>query len=218
MSRKLSWTQLAGTVIAAGLLWFFTFHVAWGNVWVKIALSSALLCGAAFVLGRDRMDWEFRPTDIPLALGAAAVLYLVFYLGDAVSALLFDFAPDQVGGIYARGEGTQRWVICLLLLCVTSPAEEIYWRGFLQEDLGRKLGPPAGWAVATSLYALVHLPAWNFMLIGAAAVAGAFWGLLYWKVRRVWPLIICHAAWSVTIFALVPIRGVGSWELGVVSC
>lgn len=206
MSKEVRWTEPAVTVVAAGLLWFGTFYFGWGNFWVKISLSSALLCGAALVLGRDRMDWEFRLTDIPIALGAAAVLYLIFYLGNAASAVLFDFAPDQVGGIYARGEGTERWVICLLLLFVTSPAEEIYWRGFLQENLGRKLGPPAGWAGATALYALVHLSAWNFMLIGAAAVAGAFWGLLYWRVRRVWPLIICHAAWSVTIFALLPIR------------
>jgi membrane protease YdiL (CAAX protease family) len=43
------------------------------------------------------------------------------------------------------------------------------------------------------------------MLIGAAAVAGAFWGLLYMKLRRLDTLIICHSLWSACIFAVVPL-------------
>ncbi|MFW6189025.1 MAG: CPBP family intramembrane glutamic endopeptidase [Planctomycetota bacterium] len=206
MNRETTRTDLALTVALAGALWFFAFAVPWGNFWVKIALSAAVLGALGLALGREAMSWEFRPVDVLWGFGSAAALYGIFWAGNAVSGLLFDFADRQVGGIYALGEGTDRWVVCLLLLLVTGPAEEIYWRGFLQEGLARRLSNLAGWVIATTLYALVHLPAWNFMLISAAAVAGAFWGLLYWRLRRIWPLIISHSAWSVAVFALLPIR------------
>ncbi|NQU41878.1 CPBP family intramembrane metalloprotease [bacterium] len=205
MSREIRWPILAATLAMASALWFLTFYFSWGNFWLKISLAAGFLGATAILLGRGRLNWEFRPSDILIGIAGAAVLYLIFWIGNALSGWLFGFAPEQVNGIYSRGEGTDRWVICLLLLLVTSPGEEIYWRGFLQENLGRNLGKPAGYLVATACYALVHLPAWNFMLIGAAAVAGLFWGLLYWKIGRIVPLIICHAVWSVTIFALLPI-------------
>jgi membrane protease YdiL (CAAX protease family) len=43
------------------------------------------------------------------------------------------------------------------------------------------------------------------MLVGAAAVAGAFWGLLYLRYGRLDTLIVCHSVWSAFIFAVFPI-------------
>ena len=204
--KRRSLLFLAGTVLIALVLWFFTFHIAWGNFWIKISVSAGLLCCIALACDRRRINWAVRPVDILIGMGSAGVLYFIFWLGNYVSTQVLDFAPEQIGNIYARGEGTPSWIICSLLISVTSPAEEIYWRGFLQEHLHKRFGGAAGWILATTCYAFVHLPAWNFMLIGAAAVAGAFWGLMYWRTRRIAPLIISHAAWSVTIFALVPVR------------
>ncbi len=44
----------------------------------------------------------------------------------------------------------------------------------------------------------------NFMLIGAAAVAGAFWGLLYMRLGRLDSVIVSHSLWSAVIFAVAP--------------
>ncbi|MBU2468200.1 MAG: CPBP family intramembrane metalloprotease, partial [Proteobacteria bacterium] len=65
--------------------------------------------------------------------------------------------------------------------------------------------PLKGWLAATGIYTLVHLPSLNFMLMGAAAVAGAFWGLLYWRMGRIPPVIISHALWTTAAFVLLPI-------------
>jgi hypothetical protein len=46
----------------------------------------------------------------------------------------------------------------------------------------------------------------NFMLIGAAFTAGAFWGLQYLWRRNLSSLIISHSLWSAVIFAVFPIR------------
>ena len=73
---------------------------------------------------------------------------------------------------------------------VTSPAEEIFWRGFLQRRLMLRLGSFWGWIIASVLYAAVHISSLNFMLVGAAGVAGLFWGLLYWRLKTLWPVVI----------------------------
>jgi len=75
------------------------------------------------------------------------------------------------------------WVIALLLFFITGPAEEIYWRGYLQKNLMVRFGRWQGWLLATVIYAAVHIWSFNFMLIGAAFVAGAFWGAMYLYLR-----------------------------------
>jgi membrane protease YdiL (CAAX protease family) len=43
------------------------------------------------------------------------------------------------------------------------------------------------------------------MLTGAAAVAGAFWGAMYWFTDDLSPVIVSHAIWSTFIFAVMPV-------------
>jgi hypothetical protein len=96
--------------------------------------------------------------------------------------------------------------IALLLFWVTGPSEEIFWRGYLQRSLMERYGRWPGWAAATAIYAGVHIWSFNFMLVGAAAVAGAFWGAMYARIGRLVPVIISHSIWSTVIFAVAPIR------------
>jgi hypothetical protein len=198
---------IALSVALAFGLWFFAFFVSWGNFWVKIACSASLLASMAVFPGDNPREWfSFTLRDILLGLASAAVLYGVFFAGNTIAGQLFPFAGEQVGGVYAKGAGTPQWVICLLLFFVTGPAEEIYWRGFLQKRLAARMGGLRGWLAAAALYAGVHLSAMNFMLIGAAAVAGLFWGAMYWRLGRLAPLVISHSVWSTVIFAAAPIR------------
>ena len=107
--------------------------------------------------------------------------------------------------IYGMGEGTPLWVIAVLLFFVTGPSEELYWRGYLQRQLMFRFGGWQGWFLATAVYAGVHFWAFNFMLIGAAGVAGAFWGAIFWRVRNLAPVIISHSLWSAVIFSVAPL-------------
>ena len=102
--------------------------------------------------------------------------------------------------------GTNKGLIFLLLLFVTGPGEEIFWRGFLQDRFMRRWGNFPGFLITTSIYAGVHLFSWNLMLIMAAFVAGAFWGLLYLWKRDLLIQIISHSFWSAVIFSVAPIR------------
>lgn len=131
----------------------------------------------------------------------------LFYILDGKAHLYdnFSFAGHQIGSIYGKGEGTPMWVIGLLLFFITGPSEELFWRGYLQKNLMERFGGFQGWLVTTAIYAGVHVWSFNFMLIGAAAVAGAFWGAQYWRSGRLAPVIVSHAVWSTVIFAWAPL-------------
>ncbi|MBI9084109.1 MAG: CPBP family intramembrane metalloprotease [Desulfobacterales bacterium] len=193
-------------VALAAALWVVAFALPWSNFWLKIAGSASLLALLSVWIAPPAAGWR-RPDGRDLIRGivSAMALWLIFWAGKAVSSQLFAFADGQIGAIYGKGTGMSRWGIFVLLLTVTGPAEEIFWRGFLQKQLMGRFGNARGWALATAAYALVHVCSMNFMLVGAAAVAGAFWGLLYWHWGRLWPVIISHALWSAFIFAVVPI-------------
>jgi len=194
----------ATAALAAGL-WFATFYLTFSVFWIKISCSAALLAAIAFrrdpPAGRLRLDSR----AVVAGIVSAVVLWGIFWLGKQVSTLIFPFAQGQIGAIYGKGEGFSPTVIFFLLLLVTGPCEEIYWRGFLQKHLMARYGNWQGWLAASAVYAGVHIWSLNFMLIGAAAVAGAFWGLCYWRWSRLAPVIVSHSLWSAVVFSLAPI-------------
>jgi membrane protease YdiL (CAAX protease family) len=194
----------ATAVLAAGL-WFVAFYLTWSIFWIKIAASAALLAGISMILQPPAARLRIEPRDLAYGLLLAVLLWGVFWAGKRVSTLILPFAGQQIGAIYGKGEGFSQPVIFFLLLFVTGPCEEIYWRGFLQKQLMASHGGVRGWLLTTAVYAGVHIWSFNFMLIGAAAVAGAFWGFFYWRLGRLAPVIVSHALWSACIFAVVPI-------------
>lgn len=198
---------LGALVGIAFLLWAATFAWPVGSFWLKISLAAGFLAAVSLRL-RPRRLAELLPGPGDLLAGAAgaAVLYGVFWAGREISLAWFDFAGRQIEGIYRRGDGTPAWAIAGLLLLVTGPAEEIFWRGTLQEALMERFGRLRGWAAAAALYAAVHATSGNLMLLGAAAVAGAFWGGWYAWGGRLPPVIVSHALWSSVIFTVFPLR------------
>ena len=82
----------------------------------------------------------------------------------------------------------------------------VFWRGYVQNALSKRWSPNVGFIVTTLVYALVHIWSFNFMLVMAALVVGAIWGLAY----RLYPqklgaLIVSHAVWDVAVFVVFPI-------------
>lgn len=197
---------LAATIVLATVLWFVTFYLSWSTFWIKISLSAATLAVISIRLQPEplkELKLDFR--SFLIGILSAAALYFIFWLGKKISTGLFPFAEHQIGSIYDKGEGTPMGVIAALLFFVTGPCEEIFWRGFLQRNFIKRFGGRKGWLLATTVYAGVHIWSFNFMLIGAAAVAGAFWGALYRRLGNLAPVIISHSIWSTFVFAVLPI-------------
>lgn len=158
--------------------------------------------------------------NILLGIVIAVALWGIFWIGDKLSQLIFpSFARHQVDSIYGMKDGSSALILSLLLLFIIGPAEEIFWRFFIQGKLADhitcksyKIGKleldARFWAmlIGVSVYALVHLFSLNFMLIMAALVCGVVWGGLYWLFpNRLPAIILSHSLWDAAVFIWFPI-------------
>ena len=173
-----------------------------------MALSSCTLAVSALFLQRKNLSGNFRfiPSYIIVGVFSAAVLYAVFAVGNFTASRLFSFAQREISGIYGLKAQSNPLTVGFILFFLIAPAEEIFWRGFLQRKLARRQGALKGCLIAASIYALVHLWAFNFMLFAAALICGLFWGFIYMRYRSLWPGMISHALWDLFIFILLPVR------------
>jgi len=201
---------ISGFAVAA-VFWFFMFS-PWtagsANFWLTMSIAATTL--VVWSLFNDRKElgalYGFRPKWIAIGLVAAGLLYLVFFAGDRISALLFEFSKPQVEGIYSTKSQASPALIGVLLFLLIGPAEEIFWRGFAQRRLQQHVGAWKGFLLTSAVYALVHIWAFNFMLLMAALICGLFWGWMYLKYKSVWPGLISHAVWDLFIFVIIPIQ------------
>ena len=202
--------RLLFTIVLATALWTVMFspwtapHV---NFWWMMTGSALTLslCGTLF-MPRWWKKVTIDPKNILLGVAIAVALWGVFWIGDKLSQIMFNFARPQVNLIYGMKEGESPWLLTALMLFIIGPAEEIFWRGYIQEKFSKRWNPNIGFIVTTAIYALVHAGSMNFMLTMAALVAGAAWGLLY-RLKPQWfgAIILSHALWDVAVFIWFPI-------------
>ena len=202
--------KLVFTIVLAAVLWAVMFSpltAPYVNFWWMMTASALTLSILSTCFNRGwwhavRFGWG----EVLAGVGIAVVLWGIFWTGDKVSSWLFDFARPQVDLIYGMKEGESLWLLSLLMLVLIGPAEEIFWRGYVQRTLSARWSPDAGFVVTTLVYALVHAASCNFMLVMAAAVAGVVWGGLYRLCpRRLGAIIVSHAVWDVAVFVWFPI-------------
>ena len=203
--------KMVFAILLAATLWTIMFspwtapHVSfwWMMTFSAVTLSVMSTC---FCPGWwSGMKW-LSPAQWLLGVVIAASLWGVFWLGDKLSAWMFDFARPQVDMIYGMRDGYSPWLLTGLMLFLIGPAEEIFWRGYVQRQLSERWSANVGFVVTTLVYSLVHISKCNFMLLMAAAVAGFAWGFLY-RVRPQWfpAIVISHALWDVAVFIWFPI-------------
>ena len=203
------WKPFLAISIAA-VLWFVMFspwtapHV---NFWVMMTFSGLTLTAySTWASPGWWKDIRLDVSNILLGVVLAAVLWGIFWIGDKLSSLMFDFARPQVDMIYGMKEGENPWVLTALMLFIIGPAEEIFWRGYLQKSFSKKWNPNMGFVVTTLMYSLVHVSKFNFMLIMAAAVAGFVWGLAYrFYPEKFGAILLSHALWDCAVFIWFPI-------------
>ena len=197
-------------ICMAAVLWTIMFspwtapHV---NFWVMMTCSGlTLTLYSTWARPGLWKDIHIGVADVLLGAGLAAALWGVFWIGDKLSSMMFGFARPQVDMIYGMKEGENPLVLTLLMLFIIGPAEEIFWRGYIQNGLTRRWNADWGFVATTLVYSLVHLSKFNFMLIMAAAVAGFIWGLAYrFFPERLGAIIISHALWDCAVFIWFPI-------------
>jgi membrane protease YdiL (CAAX protease family) len=203
-------------ILAAFLFWFLMFagfteltHTIHNNYfWYVMTPAAASLAIFALYNEKSRFKELFRFEWKYLWIGLihAILLYLLSRFGVWLFVQFFDWTIPQIQAIYQTRTQAEPMLIAALLLFVIAPAEEIFWRAFVQERLIQRFDIKYGTIIAVGLYTFVHIWAFNPMLLLAALVLGIHWSLIYAKYRNLIPGIISHALWDVLIFVVIPIN------------
>jgi CAAX protease family protein len=187
-----------GVAIAFGLF-ALTFRGARARFWERMTLTGFVLGNMALANESELRKMRVRPLDLMQGLGSAAILYSIFTLGDQLARRVMPRGSREIQDIYALRTLAPKEEIATRLATIIGPAEELFWRGFVQRRAG-------GLAAAVG-YGGVHLVTGNATLVGAAAVAGIYWGLLRRLGMSMPALITSHIAWDIWIFLLAPTEG-----------
>jgi hypothetical protein len=115
---------------------------------------------------------------------------------------------EDIGDIYQLRTLRPKGEIAARLATVIGPAEELYWRGLVQAELARRLGPGRGAAAAAVIYGGAHVATGNATLVGAASVAGGVWSALAARGVPMPALIVSHVVWDIWIFLVQPTQPV----------
>ena len=177
---------------------------AWlaSNIVIVVALGFAVDRGYERRIREDLRSGLLRKVGIGVI--SAMALYALFAAGRAAALGLFPFASEGIERVYALKSGAPLLRVVLLIALLIGPGEELFWRGFFQENAGAGPGRTAGFILASLLYTSVHLASGNIMLTLAAAVCGVFWGWLYLRFRSPLINVISHTVWDLLVFVILP--------------
>jgi CAAX protease family protein len=177
--------------LAVDLRWFEGAWPARLEIFNKILLLDAGIY--AFVLIRRTEGTGF---DLRLRLGDAAtgLREWAFYtpLALAVGLALGFLHVHRVWPGFAMIAGA--WIFTLLFVAVP---EELFFRGWMQNLLERRIGRTASLLLTSALFGLAHFNKrtaffnWRYVLL--AAIAGVFYGRAWRSERRVGASAITHA-------------------------
>jgi len=189
--------RLLGLGVAAAYAAFgVTFRGPRERFWDRMTATGLTLGAIALATDRSARRTRIGPREAALGLAAAAGLYGIFRAGDAIARQVMPRGNEEIGDIYAlRSLRTKEELAARLALAI-GPAEELFWRGFVQSR--------AGFLTSTALYGGVHLVTENATLIAAATIAGAYWGLLRALGMPLGALVVSHVTWDIWIFLIAP--------------
>src|SRR5688500_18488413 len=173
-----------------------TFRGPRAKLWERMTLTGFLLGTMALGNDAELRRLRFRQRDVALGLLSAAGLYAIFQAGDRMARRLMPRGSREIADIYALRSLRPKSEIATRLATVIGPAEALCWRGFVQRRLAARR--------AALAYGGARLVTGNATLIGAATVAGIYWGWLRAMGMSMPALITSHVAWDIWIFLLAP--------------
>jgi membrane protease YdiL (CAAX protease family) len=201
---------LLGAGLAAAYAAFaLTFRGPRARFWQRMTATGLSLGILALAAEPDLRRTRIRPRDVGLGLATAAGMYGVFWVGDRAARRIMPSGGEEIDELYALRALLPPADIAARLALIIGPAEELFWRGFVQPRLQRRLGRWPGAAAASAAYGGAHLSTGNFTLLGAANVAGAVWSTLAAAGMPMGALIASHVAWDLWTFLIAPTSPAG---------
>jgi membrane protease YdiL (CAAX protease family) len=181
-----------------------TFRGPRDRFWQRMTLSGLGLGSFALLTSKPARRVRIGLPEGVVGIASAIVLYITFRFGDRFARGSVPGGDADIRDIYALRTLRPRAEIGARLATIIGPAEELFWRGLVQEALMRRLGRLRGAVAATLAYGGVHVVTGNFTLFGAASVAGAHWCALYAAGVPLGALVVSHVSWDIWIFLVQP--------------
>jgi uncharacterized protein len=191
-------------LVAAQAAFAATFRGPRDRFWQRMTLTGLGLGSFALLASGPARRTRIRAIDVLAGALSAAVLYVTFRFGDRFARSVVPSGDADIRDIYGLRSLRPRGEIAARLATIIGPAEELFWRGLVQEALMRRLGRWRGAVAATLAYGGVHVVTGNFTLFGAASIAGAHWCALYAAGVPLGALVVSHVSWDVWIFLVQP--------------
>jgi len=200
--------DIAGSLGLAAVCFAATFRGPKEAFWRRMTATGTVL--GSLALRRRPALRALRPRPRHLVEGAAiaAGLYAVFGVGDRLARRLMPDGAGDIAAIYDLRAGHDERLIAVRLAFPIGPAEELFWRGYVQDGLMRRYGRWRGTALGSAAYAGVHVASGNPTLVGAAGVAGLYWSVLAALGVDIEALVVSHVLWDIVIFLVAPTSAV----------
>jgi len=195
---------LATGLAVAYAAFALTFRGPRRSFWRRMTGTGLTLGGLALATEPELRRTRVGRAEVAAGFASAAGLYAVFLAGDRLARRLLPKGGQEIGDIYALRHLRPGPDLAARLGLVIAPAEELFWRGFVNQRLGRRYGRWPGAAFGAAAYGGAHVATGNFTLFGAAGVAGAYWSALAAAGMPMGALVVSHVAWDLWTFLVSP--------------
>lgn len=171
--------------------------------WYMYTFGILVLTSIALAFGQVKEEmrtWQ----SLLYGIGFGLLLYLLIAVGFQFLSFFPTGVASNVSGILKALAPSSIWHY-LLLLFIIVPGEEIFWRGFVQQEMKKHVSPFAAILLTSLLFGvgLAFSGFWPGALAGIAA--GLLFGTLYeWK-RSMPALIIAHIVMLIFLFLVIPL-------------
>lgn len=181
---------------------FYTFEEK-AIFWYLYAFT--LLVGIAISLLAGKFEdqiptWKY----LIYGIGYGTVTYGFIRLGSILLPYFDDTTKRAINQFLTSYGPTNIWHY-LMLIFIIVVGEEMFWRGYVQQQLKRWTSPLLAVFVTALLFSISLAISGFLPGAFAALVAGVIWGLLYeWK-KSLPLIIVAHVVFVLLLFLVLPI-------------
>jgi membrane protease YdiL (CAAX protease family) len=202
--------SVAAQLRGVGPLGWLSFLVVAAGALVTALLGALLALGWAALSGTPWRDLGFvRPRNWPLTIFVGVALGIAFKLAmKSVVMPLLGAPPVNQAFQFLAGNANEFHKLLLKVVIGAGFGEEVLFRGYLFERLGRLFGKGPAATVATVIVTSLLFAAAHFVTQGVPGVeqglvTGLVFGAIYAQTRALPLLMIAHATFDATAAWLI---------------